>query len=84
MSVTHTPDPNAYRRLFEDNADGVAVLEQLIARFGRNPYTPGGVEAARATDYKAGQLEVVQFILRQINRAHGVPDAAEDQSPTDE
>lgn len=84
MSVTHTPDPNAYRRLFEDNADGVAVLEQLIARFGRNPYTPGGVDAARATDYKAGQLEVVQFILRQINRAHGVNDVSEGQTPTDE
>lgn len=84
MPNQQTPDPNAYRRLFEDNADGVAVLEQLIARFGRNPYTPGGVDAARATDYKAGQLEVVQFILRQINRANGVSDAAEDQSPNDE
>lgn len=81
----NTPDPKAYRRLFEDNADGVAVLEQLIARFGKNPYTPGGVEAARATDYKAGQLEVVQFILRQINRAHGVNDADDEaQAPTDE
>jgi hypothetical protein len=78
------PNPHAYRRLFEDNPDGAAVLEQLIARFGRNPYTPGGVEAARATDYKAGQLEVVQFILRQINRAHGVNDAAEDPAPIDE
>lgn len=61
-----------YRRLFEDSADGVAVLDMLVQRFGSNPYTPGGADAARATDFKAGSLEVVQFILRHINRAHGV------------
>lgn len=78
-------NPQTYRRLFEDNADGTLVLEQLVVRFGKNPYTPGGVEAARATDYKAGQLEVVQFILRQINRAHGVQDdEPQDETPTDE
>lgn len=70
--MTQTTSPDAYRRLFEDNADGVVILEELVARFGKNPYTPGGIEAARATDFKAGNLEVVQFILRKINRAHGV------------
>lgn len=76
--------PDTYRRLFEDNADGRDVLEQLVARFGGQPYTRGGVEAARETDFKAGQLEVVTFILRQINRAHGVIDEAEEHPPVDE
>lgn len=80
-----THDPQQYRRLFEDSADGVAVLDQLISRFGKNPYTPGGVEAARATDFKAGQLEVVQFILRMINTAHGVKDdEQQEDAPADE
>lgn len=70
-------DPQAYQRLFEHNADGVAVLDELVSVFGKNPYTPGGVDAARATDFKAGQLEVVQFILRKINRANGVNDDAD-------
>lgn len=77
--------PDAYRRVFEDSADGVAVLDELVRLFGRNPYTPGGVEAARATDFKAGQLEVVQYILRKINRAHGVnDDEAQDDAPAHE
>lgn len=82
--MTNQIDPDAYRRLFEDNADGVAILDELVARFGSNPYTPGGVEAARATDFKAGRLEVVQFILRKINRAHGVKDDVQEDPTTDE
>ncbi|MFT3806100.1 hypothetical protein [Arenimonas sp.] len=66
--------PEAYARVFENIPEGQQILEELVARFGRNPYKPGGLDAQRATDFNAGGLEVVQFILRRINRAHGVDD----------
>lgn len=83
-TVTNQVDKDTYRRLFEDNADGVAVLDELVSRFGSNPYTPGGVEAARATDFKAGRLDVVQFILRKINHANGVKDNVQENTEIDE
>lgn len=77
-SLTTTPD--TYRRLFEDHSDGRAVLDELTRRYGDNPYTRGGIEAIRETDFKAGKLEVITFILRQINRAHG---STEDETSSD-
>lgn len=71
--------PDTYRRLFEDHSDGQAVLDELVRKFGGNPYTRGGTEAVRETDFKAGKLEVITFILRQINRAHG---SNEDETST--
>lgn len=65
------PQPDDYRDLFERDARGARLLEDLVQRFGGNPYVRGGVEAARETDYRAGQLRVVTFILDQINRANG-------------
>lgn len=71
--------PQDYQQLFEDMPQGRLILEDLVARFGGNPYVRGGVEASRETDYRAGQLRVVSFILDRINRANGaeVSDDAE-------
>lgn len=66
--------PKLYADIFEDDKRGAAILEELIAVHGDNPYVKGGVDAARQTDFNAGKLEVIQFILRKINRAHGVND----------
>jgi len=66
-------DAAAYLRVFEQHAEGAQVLEDLVARFGGNPYVRGGLEGDRETCYRAGQNRVVNFILGRINAAHGVP-----------
>jgi hypothetical protein len=63
--------PVDYQRVFEGDPVGARILEDLIGRFGGNPYTKGGLEAQRETDRKAGSLEVVNFLLRKINQANG-------------
>lgn len=65
-------EPAAYLRLFEQHAEGARVLEDLVSRFGGNPYVRGGLEGDRETCYRAGQNRVVNFILGRINAAHGV------------
>lgn len=73
--MARTPiSPSLYADVFEDDKRGAAILDELIAVYGSNPYVKGGADAARQTDFNAGTLEVVQFILRKINRAHGVND----------
>lgn len=66
--------PEMYARVFENHAEGVLILEDLVKRFGGNPYVRGGIDAQRQTDFRAGQLSVPTFILNQINRANGVPE----------
>lgn len=68
------PDSNAekYAQIFEDDKRGAAIFDELVNKFGGEVYVPGGPEGARATDYRAGQLSVLNFILRKINQAHGV------------
>jgi len=77
--VTDRLPPEVYARVFENHAEGVQILDELINRFGRNPYVRGGLEAQRQTDFNAGQNEVVQFILRRINQAHGVDTNVQDE-----
>ena len=76
-------DPQAYRRLFEDNADGVAVLEDLVRRFSQPQVSAGGIDAVLKTYERGGMRKVLDHILGQINAAHGVPDVPEDP-PNDE
>lgn len=66
--------PEAYARVFENNPEGAQIMDELVRRFGKNPYVKGGEDAARQTDFNAGAFEVVQFILRRINQANGVSD----------
>ena len=79
-------DPRTYRRLFEDNADGVAVLEDLVARFTKPQVTKGGIDAVLATYEAGGMRKVLDHILQQINRANGVQDDVpqDDETPVDE
>jgi len=71
--------PEDYQRVFEGDPVGARILEDLVERYGRNPYVKGGLEAQRETDFNAGKLEVVNFLLRKINQAHGADD--NEQSP---
>ena len=66
--------PEAYARVFENLPEGRQVLEDLVKRFGRSPYVPGGLEGDRATCYNAGRRAVLDFILGRINEAAGVND----------
>lgn len=61
-----------YARVFENHAEGKLILEDLIARFGSNPYVRGGHDGDRETCYRAGSNRVVHFILGRINQANGV------------
>ena len=63
-----------YQQVFEGHPQGALILEDLVARFGGNPYVRGGLDAQRETDFRAGCLRVVSHILAQINRANGAPD----------
>lgn len=61
--------PEMYARVFQGHAEGAILLEDLVARFyDRRSFTPGGVEGARATDFKEGRREVVSFILKQLGQ----------------
>lgn len=79
-------DSNTYRRLFEDNADGVAVLEDLVNRFTKPQVSRGGIDAVLTTYENGGMRKVLDYILQQINRANGVTDVPtdEDETPLDE
>lgn len=73
------PTPRDFADLFEDDRRGAAILASLTARFARKVYVPGGHDADRETCYRAGQRDVIEFIVTQINRAHGV-----DEDPSTE
>lgn len=72
------PTPKEYAALFEDDLRGAAILEHLTRMFCRKVFVEGGHEADRKTCYNAGQRDVVEFLVSQINRAHGV-DANEEE-----
>jgi acetylornithine deacetylase/succinyl-diaminopimelate desuccinylase-like protein len=69
-----------YARVFENHHEGVKILEDLIRRYGRNPWVKGGIEAQRETDKRLGNKEVLDYIVSRINRAHGVNDHVEDSN----
>lgn len=64
--------PALYKELFEDDRRGAAILDALTTRFATKVYVKGGHEADRQTCYNAGQRDVIEFIVSQINRANGV------------
>lgn len=73
------PTPAEYKALFEDDRRGAAILEHLTRMFASKVYVAGGHEADRETCYRAGKRDVIEFIVTQCNRAHGV-DANEEES----
>lgn len=62
-------DHEMYSRVFEGHAEGRLILEDLVARFHDRPvYVQGGLEAARETEKRAAQKEVIGFILRRLGQ----------------
>lgn len=68
----------AYARVFENHSEGAQILEELVTRFGGNPYVRGGLEGDRETAFRAGRNSVIHFILGRINQAHGATDESPD------
>lgn len=80
------PDRDAlaalYRDIFEDDRRGQAIFEDLYRRYAApaRVHTDGGIDAVLKTFRDAARREVVEHIVRMINRANGVHDApADDQ-----
>lgn len=64
-----------YRDLFELDARGKVVIDDLVARFGRATIvTDGGIDAVLKTYVANGQRSVVDYVMRQINKANDAPD----------
>ena len=58
-----------YRNLFDIDVNGQRVLEHLTSIFCKSTYVHGGQEAGGGSCFRAGSTEVIQFILRRVNRA---------------
>lgn len=62
-----------YKQVFEDSAQGQAILDELVSRFSMGPSFDEH-NAVLKTYYREGQRSVINFILSRINRANGVND----------
>lgn len=64
--------PELYRDIFEADARGAAILEDLHARFGVvKVTTTGGVDAVLKTFTSAAHAQVLGYILNRIAQANG-------------
>lgn len=61
-----------YKDVFVTNRQGARVLEDLYRRFAKGHVTTGGIDAILQTYSNNGAREVLEFIIRRINRADGV------------
>lgn len=77
----YTPEQmnDMFKRVFEQHAEGVIVLEHLIQRFTKSAVTVGGIDAVLRTYLQAGHREVLDHILLRINRANGVNDQPDEE-----
>lgn len=68
--------PQDYQYLFEQTGSvGERVYNDLARRFGsHSPYVRGGHEAERESCYRAGRRSVIDYVVKQVNRANGVKD----------
>lgn len=80
QATGQTVPPATYAAVFEDDVRGQAILEDLVRRFARPAVKTGGIDAVLQTFMRAGNREVVDFLLRRINQARG----AEPETEADE
>jgi hypothetical protein len=74
--------PATYKQVFEDSLAGAQVLENLIQIFAQDSVTTGGIDAVLKTFQRTGQRRVLDHIVKQINRANGVPDTQGEDDAT--
>jgi hypothetical protein len=77
MTITPENRAEVYRAIFETDKRGAAILEDMVRLFSKPASTEGGIDAVLKTYHRMGENNVVQHIVRQINRANGVPDNQE-------
>lgn len=65
-------DKDAYKRIFEGNQDGIAILDELCRIYAKDCYVKGGRAAERQTLVNCGERNVIEFIVKKINQANGV------------
>lgn len=65
-------DPRIYARIFEQDPDGAAILEELTVIFSRSAKLTGGIDAVLETYHRNGARAVVEFIVNRVNLANGV------------
>jgi hypothetical protein len=73
-------DVGAYARIFEGHPDGVAILNDLVSRFGGSLFVKGGEEGRRETDFRLGRRSVLDYVLSKIDQANNVPPPDDDDS----
>lgn len=66
-----------YRQIFEVDKRGAAILEHMVTLFSKPASTTGGIDAVLKTYLHMGEHNVVQHIIKQLNRANSVPDTQE-------
>ncbi|WP_019652255.1 MULTISPECIES: Bbp19 family protein [Variovorax] len=81
MSRDVSPEqlPELYRQIFEVDKRGAQILEDLVRRYSKPAVVEGGIDAVIKTYHRMGEHEVVQHIIRMINRANSVPDTQENE-----
>lgn len=64
--------PALYRDIFESDARGAAILEDLHRRFGSpKVVTVGGIDAVLQTYSSTAKSTVIAYILNRIDQANG-------------
>ena len=64
--------PALYRDIFETDARGAAILEDLHARFGSpKVVTSGGIDAVLQTYTSTAKSTVIAYILNRIAQGNG-------------
>lgn len=66
-----------YHDLFELDARGQTIFDDLYARFAGSAkvHTDGGIDAVLKTYRTAAHREVIEYIVRCVNRHRGVNDS---------
>lgn len=59
-----------YRIVFDMDQHGQRVLEDLVNRFKRSPFTPDDQGGERETSRLIGHAEVVDFLINKVNVAN--------------
>lgn len=69
--------PQMFKEVFEDHPVGRIILDHLIVKFTRPAVTEGGIDAVLKTYLRQGTRMPLDYIVGQINRAHGVTSEGE-------
>lgn len=74
--------PQLYKAIFEDDRRGQVLLDDLQRRFCKRPDPHDFSQEGMLRGFvRTHQREVVEYVIRQINRANGVDEGPE---PTEE